>query len=347
MSSLVPSSSQELLHAYDLGDLLRDRVERALANMAPGTQRAYADALKRFAGWYSTWLPSAPEVVRMNIAGAAPDDSWWSVIVQLLRSSPLVANTVVESFRGSPIAGKAPATIALRLAAVRWPFTLAYEAGLVSWQLRVKSPKVIAYKDTRGPGLDNVTKLFAVADRGRSITSARDAVLLSLLFVEGLRRNEVHELNVEHFDGQRGALIVRDKGKLERKPINLPPEVAERIVTYLKLRGPLALGAPLVASHDRRCRRDRLTGNGIWRRIRWLAKKAGVNARTTPHGLRHTAITTGLDETNGNTRAVRSFSRHAKDETVGIYDDERQNVGGKIAEMLARAVKLGPSPHGR
>jgi integrase len=347
MSSLVPSSSQELLHKNDLGDLLRDRVAVALKSMAPGTQRAYSDALQRFARWYSAWLPVAPQVVRSNIANASVDQTWWSVIVQLLRSSPLVANTVVESFRSSPSAGKAPATIALRLAAVRWPFILAYEAGIVAWQLRVRSPKVIAYRDTRGPGLDNVRKLFAVADRGRAITGARDAVLLSLLFVEGLRRNEVHELNVEHFDGERGLLLVRDKGKLDRTPIKLPPGVTERIVTYLRLRGPLVLDAPLVASHDRRCRSDRLTGNGIWRRVRWLAKKAEIHARTTPHGLRHTAITTGLDETNGNTRAVRSFSRHAKDETVGIYDDERQNVGGRIAELLAHAVQLGPSPHGR
>ena len=41
-----------------------------------------------------------------------------------------------------------------------------------------------------------------------------------------------------------------------------------------------------------------------------------------PHGLRHTAVTTALDATNGDVRSVRRFSRHADIGTVLIYDDE-------------------------
>lgn len=70
----------------------------------------------------------------------------------------------------------------------------------------------------------------------------------------------------------------------------------------------------------------------------WLAKKAGVTVRTAPHGLRHSAITTALDETN-DPRAVRSFSRHAKWETLMLYDDKRRDLGGKVAEQLAALVK--------
>ena len=57
-----------------------------------------------------------------------------------------------------------------------------------------------------------------------------------------------------------------------------------------------------------------------------------------PHGLRHTAVTTALDATNGDVRSVRRFSRHADIGTVLIYDDERKDEGGRIADLVASTI---------
>lgn len=252
MSALVPSQHPDLLHSPALGDLLRDRIAAALANLAPGTQHAYADALDRFARWFTSWLPAAPATIKSTLAPttiAAKD--WWSIVVRLLRSPPLVASTIVETFRSSPAAGSAPATIALRLAAVRHPFRLAFEAGLVPWQLRVRAPKVATYRDTRGPGLDAVRNLFNAATRVRDpLVSGRDIVLLHGLFTLALRRAEAGELDVQHFDPS-GRLFVRGKGKLDRTPISIPADVTTAIANYIALRAPVAVDAPLIASHDR------------------------------------------------------------------------------------------------
>jgi integrase len=60
-----------------------------------------------------------------------------------------------------------------------------------------------------------------------------------------------------------------------------------------------------------------------------------------PHGLRHTAITAALDETNGNVRAAREFSGHASIEVLMRYDDNRKDIDGEVAgKVVRRLAKL-------
>ena len=54
-----------------------------------------------------------------------------------------------------------------------------------------------------------------------------------------------------------------------------------------------------------------------------------------PHGLRHAAITTLLDKSGGNIRAVQQFSRHRDVRVIERYDDNRQDIGGQMARLLA------------
>ena len=57
-----------------------------------------------------------------------------------------------------------------------------------------------------------------------------------------------------------------------------------------------------------------------------------------PHGLRHAAITGALEATGGDVRAVQRFSRHASVETLLVYDDARQDLGGKVAATVAKGM---------
>jgi integrase/recombinase XerC len=50
--------------------------------------------------------------------------------------------------------------------------------------------------------------------------------------------------------------------------------------------------------------------------------------------LRHQAITAALDA-GRDVRDVRKFSRHAKLETVLIYEDNRADVAGDVASLVA------------
>jgi hypothetical protein len=55
--------------------------------------------------------------------------------------------------------------------------------------------------------------------------------------------------------------------------------------------------------------------------------------------LRHTAITVGLDKSNGDVRSVWMFSRHRDLGTVALYDDAREDRGGTVARLVAAAVR--------
>jgi len=94
----------------------------------------------------------------------------------------------------------------------------------------------------------------------------------------------------------------------------------------------------LFTNCDRAGKGDRLTGSGIYRLVRKLGRKVGINAR--PHGLRHAAITTAAEITGGNLVAVQKFSRHRNVQTVLIYVDNYKDEGGEIAKKLAGRVQL-------
>jgi len=65
-----------------------------------------------------------------------------------------------------------------------------------------------------------------------------------------------------------------------------------------------------------------------------VAEVTGLAREARAHGLRHQGITRALDKTHGDVRKVRTFSRHAKVETVLIYDDARKDEGGDITRMF-------------
>jgi integrase/recombinase XerC len=64
-----------------------------------------------------------------------------------------------------------------------------------------------------------------------------------------------------------------------------------------------------------------------------LGTKAGLTVR--PHGLRHLAITSALDLTKGDVRAVQKFSRHRDMRVLNTYDDNRRDLAGDVARLVA------------
>lgn len=319
--------------------LLRARLQAALDRLAPSSRRAYGDAFRAFASWYRSWIVTAsPEVVAAlgGPPAAAPEP--FASVFPLLIAGPLVSGHVVDSFAAS--ARLAPATIALRLAALRWAIRTARDAGAISWTLNVRSPRIRSHRDTRGPGLPAARRMLRVAQAQSGVLAARDVALLSLLLILGLRRGEIVELNIEHFDAEGGRLSVLGKGHQDREWLTTPAVLRDRLVEYLDRRHVVSPKAPLIASADRaRRRRDgRMTASAIFKRVRTLAREAGVAGLVSPHRLRHTAITVALDAMRGDVRRVRQFSRHAKVDTVLTYDDQRVDGTGEIAAVVAGAL---------
>lgn len=235
--------------------------------------------------------------------------------------------------------GLAPATINRRLSMLRSLNKAARICGFVNWKIEISNMRRRPYRDTKGPGGDGFKKLIDVLKGDNSAMAARDRALLSLMFYRGLRRKEVVGLNVEDVDFKNGRVSIVGKGHHEPEWVTLPGAAMSALEAWIAHRDPRRdqLGQPLFVNFDRAKKGARLTGRSVARSVARVGKLAGITAR--PHGLRHASITELLDETDGNVRKVQKFSRHSKIETLMLYDDNRQDVGGEMGRLLERKIE--------
>lgn len=288
-------------------------VESFLTGRSEQTLRAYRADLEDFRAW----------VGAATIDGAAQ---------ALLAQGHGPANGLALAYRADLVdRGLAPATVNRRLAALRSLVALARTLGLVPWALEVKGVRAETYRDTRGPGRVGVQALFAEAADRVDPKGLRDLAIVRLLHDVALRRGEVVGLDLADLDLERGTVAVLGKGKAQRVLVTLPAQTQAALAAWLEVRG--VEPGPLFTNFDRAGKGGRLTGRSVARVVADLGESVGLEVR--PHGLRHAAITQALDVTGGNVRQVQRFSRHAKIETLLVYDDNRQDLAGEVAALVA------------
>jgi integrase/recombinase XerC len=233
----------------------------------------------------------------------------------------------------------APATANRRLAALRSMVKLARMLGRCSWTLEIPNQKTESYRDTRGPGRDGFNRLVRAADLDKKKpATARDVAILRMLYDLALRRGEVVALDLAHLDLEAKTVSILGKGRSARQSMTLATDTIKALRDWLNFRG-LKPG-PLFINFCQNSKGTRLTGRSVARVVKKLGDRAGLQAR--PHGLRHAAITDALDAMGGDVRAVQKFSRHRTLQTITLYDDNREDVAGKISEIIARRSTRGP-----
>jgi integrase/recombinase XerD len=117
----------------------------------------------------------------------------------------------------------------------------------------------------------------------RSAPSKRDRVLLEVTYAGGLRVSELVALtwsDVLERDQGRVQLSITGKGGKVRQV--LLPDIVSR--SLLSLRGDAGANDPVFAS---RKGSGRLTERAVHAMVKRAAKKAGINAKVSPHWLRH------------------------------------------------------------
>lgn len=228
--------------------------------------------------------------------------------------------------------GLSPATVNRRLAALRSLVKLARTLGMVPFSLELPGVQGQAYRDTRGPGREGFRRLLD--QTSNTAKGLRDRLILRLLWDLALRREEVVSLDRDHVDLDAGTVSILGKGRRERETLTLPASTQTALEDWLKVRGDEQ--GPLVYNLDRRTKGRRLTGAGLYHVVRTLGNGAGVKVR--PHGIRHAAITEALEATQGNVRMVQRFSRHRDVRTLSAYDDNRQDLGGNVAALVAASA---------
>lgn len=163
---------------------------------------------------------------------------------------------------------------------------------------------------------DEISKLLA-QPRGTDPLALRDRALLELMYACGLRISEAVGLLVGDVDLEEGTLIARGKGSKERiVPVGRQALAA---VDVYRRRGRPALVGLSSESHLFVNHRGRgLTRQGLHRIIAQHARTAGLDARMTPHTLRHT-FATHLLSGGCDLRSLQEMLGHADLTTTQIY----------------------------
>jgi len=230
--------------------------------------------------------------------------------------------------------GKSEATVNRRLAAVKSLVKFSRMIGATAGEVGVAGEKVKAYRDTKGVGVDGMKGILSVIDRSTA-GGKRDYAIIRLFWENALRRGEIEKLDLSDFDGTRLSILGKGRGT-QKEWIELSTKAIDALNEWIAARG--TQPGALFVSLDNRTAGHRLTGKSLERIVSHYAEAAGIERKVSPHRLRHTSITAALEELNGDTRAVQTFSRHAKIETLMIYDDHRKNYQGKATSALSALI---------
>ena len=172
---------------------------------------------------------------------------------------------------------------------------------------------------------DEVEKLLRTAYRRMKTTAGnsgfiaykpiRDCLILEILFVAGLRIDELVKLNLRDLDLSRRTLLISGKGRKERMLYISSDEVLDLVKRYLESR--LILSPATQALFLSR-RGGRLSTNSVGYIFKSQLRRAGLPEHYTPHCLRHT-MATMLIENGADVRSVQEILGHSSISTTEIY----------------------------
>ena len=225
------------------------------------------------------------------------------------------------------VRGFKASTISRRLSVVIGFYRTCTIDGLLAASLaeHVRRPNVPPESPTLGLSHPQFEAMLATA---KASTNINDFALVAMLGLLGLRIFEACGANIEDLGEEHGHRVLRVRGK-GGKVVQTPlPPAAQRAIERAvdgRATGPIL-----------RCSRGtRMDRHSATRRLRVLAKTAGVTTdRMHPRMLRHTFVTTMLDA-GVDLRDVQIAARHADPRTTMRYDRARNNLDRHPNYILA------------
>jgi integrase len=202
----------------------------------------------------------------------------------------------------------APRQIAPALQVSYWrraPMGLGRPLPAVS-RLRVKEAK----RTIVPLSVDEVARFWS------SFRTSRDLAIVGLMLLQGLRSQEVMDLNRDDVVLPEAQIRVRGKGDKTRF-LPLAPEAVQLLDHYLRLERPHAPTAPLFVSLKGRARGARMTPAGLRSLFRYHRRTTGVKI-ANPHRFRHTFAADML-RAGVSLPALMRLMGHAHIQTTLVY----------------------------
>lgn len=163
--------------------------------------------------------------------------------------------------------------------------------------------------------ISEVDKLLNQPDE-KKVHEIRDKSMMELLYATGLRVSELIKLNMDAPNLEDGFLICKGKGDKERI-VPMGSSAVLALKKYLNVSRPKLLKREsdfLFLSQQGKP----FTRQGFWKRLKGYAQRAGLEAKVSPHTLRH-SFATHLLEKGADLRSVQSMLGHSQITTTQIY----------------------------
>jgi integrase/recombinase XerC len=259
----------------------------------------------------------------LEFKSGLPDKSWWEL-------KPADFKAYVYRLAREQKLG--PSTVRLRFAALRTFYKLAVREGKMKLNpvTDLSLPKlprrlpVFMNKEQVVDLLDAPRKLWAQEEKrvaagakkkdrrsGQNWQMLRDVAWLELFYSAGLRLSELVEIRRSNLDLHQGTVRVIGKGRKERLcPLGNP--AIRALEDYLDA-CPFDSEALFVSAQGKR-----LNGRTVQLALKRYLAAAGLDAKLTPHKLRHTFATHMLDH-GADLRSVQELLGHSQLTTTQIY----------------------------
>lgn len=279
---------------------------------SPATLRAYSADLRGFAAWLAEDNRTVAQVSRLQLRRYMVE----------LEEQGLKATTVQR-----------------KLASIRGMFGWLQQEGHIDKDPAklIKGPKAEKRvpRFLTSPEVDQLlAQPFDESPQGR-----RDQAILETLYSTGCRVSECATMDISAMDLDDGIVRVLGKGSKERLAM-LGSQALEAIHAWLPARKELLRrakrhddGSLWVNRHGKQ-----LSARWIFTTVVARAKKADLQVRLTPHGLRHSFATHLLDR-GADLRTVQELLGHARLVTTEIYTHVSI---GRLRDVYDQA-----HPHGR
>jgi integrase len=241
----------------------------------------------------------------------------------------------------------APATINMRLAAVR---RLAYEAsdnGLLSPDLaagvrRVKGAKRLGMRLGNWLTPAQGKQLLGLPDV-TSIKGCRNFAMLAVLLGCGLRRGELTRLTVSHLQQRDGHWAIIDlfgKGGHVRT-VPVPGWVKDAVDAWLNIAGIESGIIFRCVTKTGSVWGNNLSEKAVWWVVREYAKLAGID-HLAPHDLRRTCARL-CHSAGGELEQIQFLLGHRSVETTERYLGSRQRLAGAVNDHIGIEPEAEPA----
>lgn len=321
-------------------------------NFSAHTVRCYAKDLEQFCRFLVAFEPgpagpgpaesgpAGPGPQGVSLAGLPPLDGVGTGKLRSLLAAVRPAH--VRAYLAMMRTGNyAKSTIARKLAAVRSFYKFLVRGGVLSASpiSAVRTPR----QDRRLPkclDVEQVQSLLEAPDQ-QTFLGSRDRAMIETLYSAGLRVSELVGINIEDMDEYSEVVRIRGKGKKERLG-SLGAKAVEAISHYLTKRA-AALGrarkGPLFVNKSG----GRLSARSVRRKLDKYLKVAGIDARYSPHSLRHSFATHMLNA-GADLRSIQEMLGHESLSTTQIYTHLTTR---RLKEVYDRAHPLAAGTSGR